>query len=663
MIEIRSYRDLLRLFFIFKREFKLAVVITFAVIVFAAFLLPAKYESEARLLVKPGRDSALPIEISDRQTVVTPVTQRDPVVDEERLLTGRPIIHKVAERYLDVLANQQPPEGIWKRTKWYLKKVTGAVFDGIRIVLETFGIIEEQTPVERLAGDLERKFEVTHAPGSAVMEVSFKWNDPEVAQAVVKSWLDIYQEERTRALGRKSLYTFYEAQSASAANQIKSYKGQILEQLNDLGAASIDDRLEDLSERINILRGERFNSVRLIASSDAALASTSKQLNGLPKEVVTVRQIALNPAQQDLRRLLNQKRLERADMLRTYTVNAPPMRAVQESIRALELQIATEGDTVQSSEDRAPNTLSIHLQRVMLDETSNNLALRSQLNLQEKQLAQLEEERRVALSAEPELARLQRELTAAEKNYTLYTDSLEKARIDRELDNSQISNIAVIEEATLNPARVFPKTLLMLLVAIPFSIVVGLLVVYVCYLLDQRIHDGGLVDRHFNLPLWTTLPELRHGTPESSNAFMASIYRLYGLLPLKQIEERGLTLGLTSARHGEGVSFIIEALHRLLEQNQIKVRLSSHEPAQPGEVVLLDASALLDGREAFISLRNADLIALVVEAQKSTIPVVEHALSILNTAFGKVDGIIINRRRFEVPQQVLQTIDRYRSAF
>ncbi|MCS7958383.1 lipopolysaccharide biosynthesis protein, partial [Pseudomonas aeruginosa] len=135
-----------------------------------------------------------------------------------------------------------------------------------------------------------------------------------------------------------------------------------------------------------------------------------------------------------------------------------------------------------------------------------------------------------------------------------------------------------------------------------------------------------------------------------------------GLLPYARIEEKGLTLGLTSARHGEGVTFIIEQLRRLLEENGVRVRVGG-EPAQPGEVVLLDAPALLDSREAFIALRRADLIALVVEAQKSTVPVVEHALTILTTAFGKVDGIIINRRRFEVPSKVLQTIARYRSAF
>ncbi len=637
MIEIRSLRDLLRLLFIYQREFKLAALSAVVIIVLGAFLLPAKYESNARLLVKPGRDSTLPIEISNRQALVMPSTQRDPIVDEERLLTGRPIVRQVAERYLEVLANRPPPEGLWKRTKFYVKKAIGAVFDGIRVTLETFGVIEETTAVERLAKDLEKKFEVTHAAGSTVMEISFTWSEPEVAQEVVKAWIEIYMEERTQALGRKSLYAFYEAQTADSAAQIKSYKAQILKHLNEIGASSIEDRLQDLSERINVLRGERFNSIRLIASSDSALESTRQQLKGLPREIVTVRQIALNPAQQDLRRLLNQKRLERADMMRTYTDDAPPVKALDASIRALEKEVQDEGATVQSSEDRAPNTLTTHLERVLLDETSNNAALRTQLAEQEKQLAELEAQRREALDIEPTLARLQRELNATERN-------------------------SVIEEATYNPGRIFPKTLLMLFLAVPFGLAVGLLVVYLCYLLDQRIHDGGLVEEKFGLPLWTTLPELSNSTAESSNAFTASIYRLYGLLPYARIEEKGLTLGLTSARHGEGVTFIIEQLRRLLEENGVRVRVGG-EPAQPGEVVLLDAPALLDSREAFIALRRADLIALVVEAQKSTVPVVEHALTILTTAFGKVDGIIINRRRFEVPSKVLQTIARYRSAF
>jgi uncharacterized protein involved in exopolysaccharide biosynthesis len=113
VIEIRSFRDLLRLFFIFRREFQWAVVTTIVIIILGAFLLPAKYESNARLLVKPGRESTtLPIEVANRQALIAPSTQRDPIVDEERMLTGRPIVRMVAERYLEEMSNYQP-EGFW----------------------------------------------------------------------------------------------------------------------------------------------------------------------------------------------------------------------------------------------------------------------------------------------------------------------------------------------------------------------------------------------------------------------------------------------------------------------------------------------------------------------------------------------------------------------
>ncbi|PRW67070.1 lipopolysaccharide biosynthesis protein, partial [Pseudomonas fluorescens] len=74
----------------------------------------------------------------------------------------------------------------------------------------------------------------------------------------------------------------------------------------------------------------------------------------------------------------------------------------------------------------------------------------------DKTLAELRAQRDQAMTDEPQLNTLSQQLRTAEKSYALYSDNLEQARIDHELDNSQISNIALIEHATLNPARVFP---------------------------------------------------------------------------------------------------------------------------------------------------------------------------------------------------------------
>lgn len=659
MIEIRSLRDLLRLFFIFRREFKLAVVTTIVVAVLGAFLLPTRYESDARLLVKPGRDNTtVPIEAGNRQTLIAPSTQHDPIVDEEKMLTGRPIVHQVAERYLELSAAAEP-QGFWKTLKFYAKKAMGTALDALRGLLQLVGLSEPQSPLDRLASRLEKNFQASHEPGSSVIDISFTWDDPEVAQQVVKIWVDAYLEERARVLGRKSLYAFYESEGNKVAAQILSLKEQLQGRLKQIDSISVTARLENLTSQIDRLTDARVDAQNQLSGISSFLVNARQQIQGQPGEVVTSRETSLNPTQLDLKRQLNTLQVERARLLRTYLPEAPAVQQIEQNIRDLQALSEQEATRLERSKNTAPNSLVINVKQQVIDAQLQQRKLTGQIEDYDKTLAALRTERDRVLSDEPELNRLTQQLRTAEKSYALYSENLEQARIDHELDSSQISNIAIIEHATFNPSRVFPKSLLILLFAIPAGVAVGLLTIYVCYLLDQRIHDGARLPELFQAPLWGSVPDLEDATPE---AMTASIYRLYSLLPLDRIESQGLTLSLTSARQGEGVSFILERLRRLLEERGHRVRLDADAAAQPGEVLLLDASPLLSNPEAFLTLRRADLIALVIEARTSTVPMIENALSLLTTAFGKVDGLILNRRRFEVPARVLERINSWRGA-
>ncbi|AJO80712.1 exopolysaccharide transport family protein [Pseudomonas sp. MRSN 12121] len=659
MIEIRSLRDLLRLFFIFRREFKLAVVTTIVVAVLGAFLLPTRYESDARLLVKPGRDNTtVPIEAGNRQTLIAPSTQHDPIVDEEKMLTGRPIVHKVAERYLELSAAAEP-QGFWKTLKFYVKKAMGTAIDALRSLLQLVGLAEPQSPQDRLASRLEKNFQASHEPGSSVIDISFTWDDPEIAQQVVKIWVDAYLEDRARVLGRKSLYAFYESEGNKVAAQILSLKEQLQGRLKQIDSISVTARLENLTSQIDRLTDARVDAQNQLSGIGSFLANARQQIQDQPGEVVTSRETSLNPTQLDLKRQLNTLQVERARLLRTYLPEAPAVKQIEQNIRDLQALSEQETTRLERSKNTAPNSLVINVKQQVIDAQLQQRKLTGQIEDYDKNLAALRAERDRVLGDEPELNRLTQQLRTAEKSYALYSENLEQARIDHELDSSQISNIAIIEHATFNPSRVFPKSLLILLFAIPAGIAVGLLTIYVCYLLDQRIHDGARLPELFQAPLWGSVPDLDDATPE---AMTASLYRLYSLLPLDRIESQGLTLSLTSARQGEGVSFILERLGRLLEERGHRVRLDGDAAAQPGEVLLLDASPLLSNPQAFLTLRRADLIALVIEARTSTVPMIENALSLLTTAFGKVDGLILNRRRFEVPARLLERINSWRGA-
>lgn len=658
MIEIRSLRDLLRLFFIFRREFKLAVITTIVVAVLGAFLLPARYESDARLLVKPGRDNTtLPIEAANRQTLIAPSTQHDPIVDEEKMLTGRPIVHIVAERYLAMTS--EPPQGFWKVTKFYVKKAAGEVLDAVRSVLQFVGLAEKQSPLERLATKLEKNFEAGHEPGSSVIEISFTWDDPVIAQKVVETWVDAYLEERARILGRKSLHTFYEAERTKVATNIQGLKDELQGRLKQIDSISVDARLKNLTNQIDRVTDAKVTAQNQIAGIRSFLANASQQIKNQPAEVVTARETSLNPTQLDLKRQLNALQVERARLLRTYLPGTPQVNQIEQNIRDMQDLSAQEATRLERSQNTAPNSLVINVKQQIIDAQLQERKLAGEIENYDKTLAELRAQRDQAMTDEPELNKLTQQLRTAEKSYALYSENLEQARIDHELDSSQISNIALIEHATLNPARVFPKSLLILLFTIPAGLAVGLLTIYVLYLADQRIHDGARLQEVFGVPLWSSIPDVQHATPA---ALTASIYRLYSLLPAERIASEGFALGLTSARHGEGVSFIIEQLKRLLEERGHRVSVNGSDAAKPGEVLLLDASALSSNLQAFLTLRRADQIVLVIEARTSTVPTIENALSLLTTAFGKVDGMILNRRRFEVPANVLARINSWRGA-
>ena len=660
MIEIRSLRDLLRVFFIFRREFTWAVITTVVVAALGAFLLPARYESNARLLVKPGlENTTLPIQATNRQALIAPSTQRDPVLDEEKMLTGHPIAYKVAERYINEMSLYQP-QGFWDHVRFGIKKAWNWCVDVLRSLLIALDLIEKQSPEERLAKRFEKNLEVGHSTGSNVIDINFVWDDPVVAQRVLAAWIDFYIEERIRILSHKSLYPFYQTETQKATQQIANIKRQMREHLQNIDSFNVNERLESITKEINKLSAERFSAQNSLAGLQDSMKGARSELKKLPEEVVTEREISLNPRQQDLKLKLNELQVERTRLQRTFKDEAPAIKQVDKSIAAIEQQIAAEEASIQRSENRAPNALATRLQQNLQDAMLRTDDLMAQIKGLDARLEFLTGERLKVLDREPELERLQRELKTAEQNYDLYADSLEKARIERELENSQISNIAIAEMATFNPSRVFPKSLLILLLALPVGVAVGFLVIYLAYLSDQRIHDGGRIEKQFSVPLWATLQDMTDETAQSKQIFIANLYRLLALLPLAKAKEHGITIGVISAQGGEGITFLLTYLSTLLTERGFSVRYDGIHANAPGEISLLNVPALLTQKGSFANLHEADAIILVVEARRTTIPVVENVLSILSTAFMKVDGIVVNRRRFEIPASVMKFISRLR---
>lgn len=659
MIDIRSFRDFLRLFFIFKRVFKIAASVTFVVIVLGAFLLPSKYEANARLLVKPGREnSTLPIEVSNRQTLFSPSTQRDPVVDEEKLLTGQLIIAKVAEYYLTMASQTEPKTG-WEGFKDSLKQKANEAKEVLRNFLVFLYILEEKPLVDRLAERFEKNFEVMHEPGSAVMELTFTWGDPALAQEVLNQWVTFYLTERTRSLSRDSLQSFYEGEMTLADKSILELKNELQKYYKKINSVGAKERLENITDQINRLTDLKAEKSNEIAGLQTIITAAQLEIKKQPQEVFSEREISLNPTQLDLKLKLNALEDEYSRALRIYLPKAPQVKQIEQSITDVKNLIDKEKTRIERSQNRIQNPIVSTLESSVVTDSLRFKKLKTEVLDINNKVQDLIDERGIVLASEPDVTRLLMQLSTAEKSYELYSDNLEKARIDKALDDNLISNIALIEPAKSKISRVFPKTLLMLLIALPISLITGLLMIYISYLMDQRIHDGDGIEERFDTPLWGVLPNLDNSA-ETTPSFNASLYRIFSLISEK-IDSEGLKIAFVSTHKGVGLSFIIQYLQELIEHEGFTVVPDTTQSIMPGQVVILDAGALLDNKSSLLMIRQASQVVLVAEACRTTVPMMSNSISILNTAFGKVDGVILTRRRFEVPYKVLKQLARWQS--
>ena len=658
MIEIRSFRDVLRLLFVFRREFVWAAAITMLVVVLGAFLLPNRYVSDARLLVKPTETASvqLPVQPGPEAGFVQQSPQRDPMIDEEKLATSAPVMLKVATRYLEM--SSAPPQGAWATVKFHTARVLGSVKEGVRNVLVFVGLMDPAPAADRLAARLVKKLTVGHDPGSNVMDMRVSWNDPHVAQAISKAWVDAYFDERAVVAGGDALFDFYQQQSVDLNDSIVGLKQQLRDKLRVIDATSVEQRIEDVTDQLQKQYRQRRDLKIEREAVQGVLSSADRLLPSVSGEVTTAREVSLNPTQQDLQLKLNGLREQRLELLRNFKEAAPPVQAIDESIAALQVEIARLDDTLVRSRNLSPNALGVRLRQDRQDARLNLAKIDANVAEIERQITALQTERETIMSAEPQLARLSLELSSAEKTFAQYSDYLLRARVIRDLNRNRLSNVALVGQSSFTPSRVFPKSMLMLVLAIPVGLAAAAIAVFVLYLLDQRIHDAGGVEKTFNVPALTTLPLVNGDT---SQALRAALLRLYCRLPLEQVAQRGLSVGITSSQLGEGVSFLAAHLEVIFRQQGMQVRRGSL-PAAPGEVVLV-AAAPLSEEESLLQLRGCDQIVLVVQARRTTVAAVDNAVSVLRDALGRVDGIVLNRRVFEIPDKYWTPISRWLGAY
>jgi uncharacterized protein involved in exopolysaccharide biosynthesis len=181
-----------------------------------------------------------------------------------------------------------------------------------------------------------------------------------------------------------------------------------------------------------------------------------RQLQGQPNLIVT-EQTTGQPqtAKQTLREKLYELEIQEQELAARLKDDAPQLVQIRKQIA--EARRIAVNEQVELETKRAINQTHQAAELALQEREAQLVALEAKAESLEGKIADGGEALKRLNAAELELTRLERELELARANYRKYSENLEQARIDQELEAAKISSLNVMQPPSLSATPISPQ--------------------------------------------------------------------------------------------------------------------------------------------------------------------------------------------------------------
>lgn len=431
------------------RRGSLAIFATILLLVFLAIhLAPKTYRSEAKLFVRVGRESvSLDPTATTGQMISVYESRENEINSVVDVLQSRVILESIAENL--------PPEP----ESAHETNQNGAKDDRLQ--------------KDRMIRGLGRSIEVIHSKKSNVITVMAKAKSPELAQAILKEMLAAFREQHLRINRTQGSFEFFQEQKDQLEKKLSDARASLRDAKNKYGLVTVEGERRNLEEQILTLETALMENDREWQATKAELAAIEEMKSLIPAQMQVQKVTGFfNDAKEQTREQLHQLELEYKKLSAKYTDQQSQVRAVKAKIQAAKAILADEGPaSAQQTQALNPAYQQIELQRVEKVAKTESLEARQRV-LNEQKLA-LTQKLNELNQNEIHLASLEQEIALHEQSYKTYSEKLEQARIDQELEADSISNVNIVQPASLILQPISPRKSVMLFLGFVVAVISG----------------------------------------------------------------------------------------------------------------------------------------------------------------------------------------------
>lgn len=512
-----SLRDFLTVLFRHKWKIILFSLVVIATITAATLLSKEIYRSEAKLMVRVGRESVTLDPTATTGKVMHVGQSRESEINSElAILKSRELVQKV----VDTIGPKTILEGI---SPEFSKLDLEPGKENLKIFLNSFqqlstklqnlliqlGIQHPLTEREKAIVEFTKNYKVEVQKDSNILFISYEGPGQTLPQSTLTKLIKFFLEKHIETYHTPGSHEFFKKQLDQIQNQVAKVEEEILTLKSKTGVASLEDQRRILMNRIGALQQESEATQAALSISRAKIPELKRKLSDLSPILVTQETKGTGNYAADLMRArLYELQLKEQDLLSKYKEKNTLIQEIRRQIEEAQALLAKEEPT-RTEVTTGINTTYQEINLELIKENATVSSLGAKANILKTQLGAARVELAELNNTEFKMASLQRELNILEAKYRKYAENLEQTRVDEALLNSKISNISVVQAPTTLPEPVKPRKALNIGLGIILGILGGIGLAFFWEMLDHSLKTPRDIEEKLKFPVLASIPVLK----------------------------------------------------------------------------------------------------------------------------------------------------------
>ena len=456
-----------------------SLIIMVTLTLFFTFRMKPVYQATATLVIdKEQSQSPLTGERIDFESYVS---QSLTFNTHFKLITSRQVLEEVIRR----LKLDRKDDGIEVSP---LKMLIAQVKENIRLLLDQEE--ESLTPEAELTKTVEalqENLDIQEVRDTRLLKISVEDHDPSMAMETANSLANAYIEFN---IGNRL---------KSSRNTLSWMSDQLYEMKKKLEDSEEAFLAYKQQENLFSVEGKQQSIAQKIADfNDAQLEARNKRLEVNAKLQQLKLSLASGAGHMDVRSLITNPRIDNLNtQLLDAEVEFSRLSKVYKSKHPKIIQITTKIEKTRKS-------LTQEVQKEMKSLEAEGAVLLAREKAMEKTIADFDQDALSTNRKELKYSILQRSVTTNQKLYDTLLSKVEESNVVKDAD---VSNIRIVEKASLPLSPIKPKKKLNFALSVIFGLMTGVGLAFLLEYMDRSLRTEEDVQRYMDLPVLSVVPE------------------------------------------------------------------------------------------------------------------------------------------------------------